>query len=426
MAAITSPVPRRTFRFLLGISSFMLGANFVWIAYNSVLLPTFVENVNMQYRGPIVGLLGFFGSVLGITVSLLAGIVSDHTYSRWGKRTPGILVGTLIGLPFIALAAILYPPGMLVIVLSFFGMQVFTNVANGAWFPLLVDVVPENQRGLASGLGGFLSLVGVALGIVLVTVLNQDGQTDLAVWLIAIVFAASGVVNALVIRGYDKPADRPAERLHLWQLFKAMFRVRTWVAAFFWVAISAFLANMGINSLQFFARFFFESYFPAISPDYGFRVMGGINLLFTMLSAFGSGVLSDRIGRHKLILVGMFVSAAATLVMGLASDFTLFMVVAAVRSVATGPIVAVMPALASDLSPEDEAGQYMAYNNLSTGFSGALASLVFGAVLTNVTKTGFLVLFILSAALFLAGGLLYLIKVPQNVPPSQLKARSIN
>jgi len=179
---------------------------------------------------------------------------------------------------------------------------------------------------------------------------------------------------------------------------------------------------MGINSLQFFARFFFESYFPAISPDYGFRVMGGINLAFTMLSALGSGVLSDRIGRHKLILVGMFVSAAATLLMGLVGDFTLFMIIAAVRSVATGPIVAVMPALASDLSPVDEAGQYMAYNNLSTGFSGALASLVFGAVLTNVTKTGFLILFILSAGLFLAGGLVYLAKVPQNTPASQLKA----
>ncbi len=422
MAAISTPVPtKRTFRFLLGISFFILGANFVWLAYNSVLLPTLVEKVNMPYRGPIVGALGFVGSVIGITVSLLAGIVSDHTSSRWGKRTPGILVGTLIGLPFIALAAIFYPPGISAIVLSFFGMQIFTNIAQGAWFPLLVDVVPENQRGLASGLGGFMTLVGVALGIVVVTLLNQTNQTDVALWLLAVVFAASGVVNALVIRGYDKPAENHKGPLRLWQLFKAIFHVRTLVPAFFWVAISAFLGHMGINSLQFFARFFFETYFPAISPDYGFRVMGGINLLFTMLSAFAAGVLSDRIGRHKLILVGMFVSAAATLLMGIVGNFTFFMIIAAVRSIATGPIVAVMPALASDLSPADEAGQYMAYNNISTGFSGALASLVFGAVLTQATKTGFLILFILSALLFLAGGVVYLIKVPRNVPASQLK-----
>ncbi len=421
MAANSSPIPRRTIRFLIGISIFALGAHFVWIAYSSVLLPTLVENVSMQYRGPIVGLIGFFGTIIGITTSLLAGIVSDRTNSRWGKRTPAILVGAIIGLPVIALAAIISPPTLPVIVISFLGMQVFTNVANGAWFPLLVDVVPENQRGLAAGLGGFLTLVGAALGIVLVTVLNENGQTGLALWLIAIAFAVFGLVTASVIRGYDRPAENSHADFHLWRLIKGMFHVRTWVATFFWVAFSALLANTGINSLQFFARFFFETYFPAISPDFGFRVMGGINLLFTMLSAFVCGMLSDRVGRHKLILMGMFVSAVATLLMGLASDFTLFMVIAAIRSIATGPILSVMPALASDLAPEDEAGQYMAYNNLATGFSSALASLVFGAILTDVSKTGFTLLFVLSALLFFSSGLVFLVKVLQKEPEKQLQ-----
>ncbi len=421
MAANTSLVPRRTIKFLLGISVFILGAHFVWIAYSSVLLPTLVENVTMQYRGPIVGVIGFFGTIIGITVSLLAGIVSDRTTSRWGKRTPAILVGAIISLPFIALAAIFSPPTMPVIVISFFGMQIFTNVANGAWFPLLVDVVPENQRGLAAGLGGFLTLIGAALGIVLVTAMNENGQTNLAMWLMAVVFAVGGIVNALVIRGYDTPAGNSQAPIHLWRLFKSMFRVRTWVAAFFWVAFAALLANMGINSLQFFARFFFETYFPAISPDYGFRVMGGINLLFTMLSAFASGMLSDRIGRHKLILAGMFLSAAATLLMGVVTDFTLFMIIAAIRSMATGPIVAVIPALASDLAPQDEAGQYMAYTNLSTGFSSAMASLFFGVILTDISKTGFVMLFIISGLLFFSGGLVFLVKVPQRVLARLLK-----
>ncbi len=416
MTAISVPAQKRSIRFLVGVSLFILGANFVWIAYNSVLLPTLVETVEVQYRGPVVGLIGFFGSVVGITVSVLAGIVSDHTRSRWGKRTPEILVGTLIGMPFIILAAIIYPPALGVIVISYFGMQFFTNVAHGGWFPLLVDVVPEKQRGLASGLGGFFTLIGAALGIVLITLLNQNGQTALALWLIAIVFAITGVINVLVIRGYDKPAQNDLLPFNLWHLFKRMFTVHTWVAAFFWLAFSALLAHTAINSLQFFARYFFEIYFPAMSPDHGFRVLGGINLFFTMLSAFATGVLSDRIGRHKLILAGCFLSAAATLLMGLVSDFTLFVVIAAIRSMATGPLVAVIPALASDLAPANEAGQYMAYNNLATGFSGALASLVFGAVLADISKTGFLMLFILSALLFLAGGVVFLLKVPRKAP----------
>ena len=422
MAAISATVQKRSFGFLLGMTVLMLGANFVWTSYNNVLLPTLVEKVTTQYRGPIVGLIGFLGTMIGITVSLLAGIISDHTTSRWGKRTPAILVGAVIGLPFIALTAIFYPPVMPLIVIGFCGMQFFTNVANGAWWPLLVDVVPENQRGLASGLGSFFTLVGAAMGIGLVTLLNENGQTDLALWLIAIVFAVTGVVNAIVIRGRDRPAEKSQAPFNLWNVFKEMFHVRTRVVVFFWVVVSALLANMGINSLQFFARYFFETYFPSISPDYGLRFMGGISLVFTMIAAFGSGVLSDRIGRRKLIVISMFLCAAATLLMGLTSDFTLFLIFAAIRSAATGPIVAVVPALASDLSPEDEAGQYMAYNNLSTGLSGALSSLIFGVVLTTMSKTGVVILFVISAVLFLVGGVLFLTKVTQKELNARLKA----
>src|SRR5512146_3428947 len=98
MAAIPATVQKRSFGFLLGMTVLMLGANFVWTSYNNVLLPTLVEKVAVEFRGPIVGLIGFLGTMIGITVSLVAGIISDHTSSRWGKRTPAILVGAVVGL----------------------------------------------------------------------------------------------------------------------------------------------------------------------------------------------------------------------------------------------------------------------------------------------------------------------------------------
>lgn len=420
MTAITASPSKRPIWFLLGMSTLMLGANFVWVSYNSVLLPTLVERAVTNYKGPIVGLLGFFGILVGITVSILAGIISDHSASRWGKRTPTLLIGSLVGLPFIALSAIFYPPILPVIIIGFVGMQFFTNVGNGAWWPLLVDVVPEEQRGLASGFQGLFTLIGAALGVGIVTWLNEIGQTALALWVIGIVFAVTGVINSLVIRGHDKPAEG-TQRISLGNALKEMFHVRTRVVVFFWVVFSALLANMGLNSLQFFARYFFEIYFPTISPDAGFRMMGSISIVVTMLSAVGSGLLSDRIGRRQLILFGMFISAGATLVMGLTGNIILFLILAAIRSAATGPIITVVPALAGGLAPEDEAGQYMAYNNLSTGLAGALASLIFGVILTSMTKTGFMILFVMSAFLFMAGGLVFQIKVPQKELDARLK-----
>ncbi len=421
---------RRSVGFLLGMSSLMLGANLVWVSYNTVLLPTLVEKVVSSSRGLVVGLIGFFGTLVGILVSILWGILSDHSTSRLGKRTPAILLGALLALPLIGLPVLILYPGLKdiffhlalpIIAISFLGMQFFTNVGNGAWWPLLVDVVPENQRGLASGIQGFFTLLGAALGILLVTSLNQNGQTAAALWLIGGVFALTGLVNAVAIRGQDKPASA-SQRISVLNAMGDMFKVRRRIAVFFWLVGAVLLANMGINSLQFFARYFFEVYFPSISPDAGFRLMGSLSLVLTMFSALVTGLLSDKIGRRSLILWGMFASALATLLMGLTGNFILFLVFVALRSIATGPIMAIAPALASDLAPRDEAGRYMAYNNLSTGLSGALASLVFGILLTNLTRTTFMYLFVISAVLFFAGGVLFSSKVSQQALEARFAA----
>lgn len=407
----------------------MMGANLVWVSYNTILLPTLVENIVTESRGLVVGLIGFFGTLLSLLVSILWGIISDHTSSRWGKRTPAILAGALLALPLIglpalilspALKAMLFPVALPIIITSYFGMQFFTNVSNGAWWPLLVDVVPENQRGLASGVGGFLTLLGAAIGIVVVTSLNQKGQTGAALWLIGGVFALTGVINTQVIKGKDKPAA--SQHISVWKAMIDIFTVRRRIMVFFWLVLALLLANMGINSLQFFARFFFEVYFPTISPDAGFRIMGGISLLVMMLSALGAGILSDKIGRRSMILWAMYACAVSTLLMGLTSNFLLFLVLTALRSIAMGPILATAPALASDLSPKDEAGKYMAYNNLSTGLSGALSSVIFGVLLVNMTRTAFMSLFIISAILFLVGGMLFSVKVSQEELDAQFEA----
>jgi MFS family permease len=108
--------------------------------------------------------------------------------------------------------------------------------------------------------------------------------------------------------------------------------------------------------------------------------------------------------------------------MGLTGNYIFFLILAGLRAVATGPIFAIVPALASDLAPKDEAGQYMAYNNLSTGISGALAGLVFGFILITLTRTTFTALFVISAFLFLLGGIIFAVKVPQKAIDARIEA----
>jgi len=420
---------KRSVGFLVGMSMLMLGANLVWTAYNSLLLPTLIEGIVKNGKGLVTGLVGFFGTILAIIVSILTGILSDHSASRLGRRTPAILIGALVGLPLIGLPTLFLAPALRpafltlalpVTILSYLGMQFTTNIGNGAWWPLLVDVVPEHQRGLASGIQGALTLIGAVIAIVGVTFLIQHGQILASLWLIGGVFTVSGIVNALVIRGKDKPAAQ-SEKISLMQAVRDMFHVRTRVAVFFWVVVAGLLAYMGISGLQFFALFFFQVYFPSVNPEAAFRTMGGISLVMTLLSAVGSGLLSDKVGRRSLILWALFVCAITTLSMGLTSNYIVFLILAGLRSVATGPLIAGAPALASDLAPKDEAGQYMAYSNLSSGLSGALASLIFGFILVTLTHTTFMIIFIVSAFLFLLSWIVVAIKVPQKEIDARLQ-----
>ena len=412
----TPLIPRRSTAFLLGMTILMFGANIAWVSYDSILLLPLVQKVVPADRSSLtVGLIAFAANIIGILVSLLSGILSDHGTSRLGRRTPGILLGSLLGFPVIA-CAVFFHLSLLVVIVSFTGMQIFTNIANGAWWPLLVDTVPEQQRGLASGLQGFYTLLASAVSFVVATYLNEIHRPDLALLFMAASFSLTGLVCAATIRRADRPVISPS-RISLLEALQGMFRVRTRVAVFFWVVFSAFLVNMGLNSLQYFARDFLGIYFNQSDPDAALRLVGLINLVLIMAAAVGTGLLSDKIGRRKLIVAGALVSALMTVLMAFTRNFSFFLALTIVRAIATGPIMAVIPALASGLAPTDEAGQYMAYNNLTTALPSALAPLLFGAILNfrgASTPASFVVLLLVASGFYLLGAIIFGSRVSQK------------
>jgi MFS family permease len=413
-------LPRRSIGYLLGMALLMFGANFVWTSYNSILLLPLTQRVVPAERASItVGAIAFVGNLVAIVTSILFGILSDHSASRLGRRTPSLLLGTLLGFPAIAGAA-LFGLSLPVLIGSYLGMQLFTNVANGAWWPLLVDTVPEEQRGLTSGLQGFYVLLASAASFIVITYLNEVGRPDIALLLMATVFTLTGLVCVGTIRGQDRPAAA-SEALNLWGALVGMFRVRTRVAAFFWLVLGAFLVNTGLSSLQYFARDFLGIYCGLSNPDAGLRLLGLVNLVVIMLAAVGTGMLSDRIGRRSLILAGALLSAGTTALMALTRDFTAILSLTVVRAVATGPIVAVIPAMAGGLAPPEEAGQYMAYHNLATSLPGMIAPLLFGAILNlggAPTPTSFAILLLAAAGFYLLGGIVFGLRVPPSALPS--------
>ncbi len=61
---------------------------------------------------------------------------------------------------------------------------------------------------MASGIQGFYALLAGVAGFLVVTWLSEIGRTDLALIAMGVTMALTGICNAWVIRGEDKPAPQ--------------------------------------------------------------------------------------------------------------------------------------------------------------------------------------------------------------------------
>jgi MFS family permease len=119
---------------------------------NGLLFPLLVQMfVGQEVQGTYLGTLRLVTLMVALLMQALMGLFSDRSTSRWGRRRPFILVGTIFNLIFVALVGI--SAGMSGMAGFFFLFsvailsQVAVNAANAAAHGLIPDIVPGEKRG---------------------------------------------------------------------------------------------------------------------------------------------------------------------------------------------------------------------------------------------------------------------------------------
>ncbi|MFL5666888.1 MAG: hypothetical protein ACJ8BW_36900 [Ktedonobacteraceae bacterium] len=142
---IVTPTKRLSTLALIMTSIYTLGVNVVWLSFNIFILPLQVQSVTTEAtKGIVLGALTGVAIGIAIIVNIIAGIISDHSKSRFGRRRPLLVWGMVLTLPFILLP-VFFPLSLLMVSLSFLGIQIFTNVSLGAFQPTLADFIPVDQ-----------------------------------------------------------------------------------------------------------------------------------------------------------------------------------------------------------------------------------------------------------------------------------------
>ena len=137
--------------------------------------------------------------------------------------------------------------------------------------------------------------------------------------------------------------------------------------------------------------------------------IGGYGLTQAVLQ-IPMGVLSDRIGRKPVILIGLLMFAAGSLVAGMAD--TMWQLVLGRVMQGAGAIAGAIMALAGDVSRENQRTKMMAIIGVSIGFSFYLA-VILGPVLS--AKFGLNGLFMVTAVCALAAMALIYFAIPTTV-----------
>jgi len=394
------------------ITVFGFAVSALWGSLHTIVLPMrLLDFVVASSKNTYLGLLTLSGLLLAMLVQPIAGLVSDRSGFRWGRRRPYILAGTVITLLF--LPGIGLAGGYAAIFTIYCLLQVSTNTAQGPYQALIPDLVPAGRRGVASGVKGLLEIIG-GLGLVYLIVyagnyFASEGVSWLWVVLgiLAMLLLAAMLVNVITVR--ERPALPEAQPPLLSTLYKS-FQINLRAdSGFILFLISRLLFTMALTTIQAFAFYFIQDVVGAADPaktTSEVLVAVGAGLI---IAVYPAGRISDRVGRKPVLVTSGILGSTGMLFLFFVPSYAYVLAGAGLIGVAGGIFLSTNWALATDLVPKSEEARYLGLANMATAGGSALARLV-GPVIDFFNRqsagTGYQVMLLMCLAYFVIASLL--------------------
>ncbi len=377
---------------ILGLVS--LFTDFGTKAIQSVL-PLFLLSVlgaNLSIIGLIEGIAESTASIL----KLFSGALSDY----WGRRKELAILGYGLSAAIIPLFALANSP--LWVLVARFGDRVGKGIRVAPRNALVADVTPTEQRGAAYGLRQTLDTIGAFSGPLAATlILLISGQNFRLVFWVALV---SGMVSMfLLVKGIrETPSfEKKRSKLIQWKAFRQLGRD-------YWVLVSAAtLFNLGN-----FSDAFLLLKAQAIGIADAWIPLSMIVMNFSyMLSAYPLGLLSDRMGRKQLLVVGFWLFSFVYLGFAWVKQPQPMWGLFAVYGVYLGMTQGILLALVAEITPPALRGTGFGLINLVIGIILLPSNLLAGFLWQTINPQ---VPFLLGSLLAIAASLVLLLGVRNN------------
>ena len=355
--------------FFLGWVSFLTDVSSEMI-FN--VLPLFLSNV-LGVGVAFIGLIEGLGDSAATTLKIASGWFSDKIGKRKGLTTAGYALSTL-SKPFLYIAS----AGWAVLIIRFIERS-GKGIRDSPRDALLADSTASNAMGRSFGfhraLDTFGAVVGIASAVAIVFLMQEREQllSSDTFKMLVIIGTIPAVLSVLLLiffvheRRTSRPKRAEMGALATWRGFDRRFKLFLGVITLFTLGNStdAFLVLRAQNI--------------GLSVFYILLLLVLFNLVYASIS-FPSGILSDRLGRKRVIVAGWSIYALTYLGFALAGAWWHLILLFGLYGVYYGMVEGVTRAFVADLVPVERRGTAYGLYHGAVGFALLPASVIAGVL----------------------------------------------
>lgn len=352
---------------------------------SAVLLPMHYKTIEGVNPDALIGIVNAFTAVASLIANLMFGNFSDRSRSRFGRRTPWILFGAVLGGVTLFLTGTTHNAVLLTIFYCacMFGL----NCMIAPMVAILSDRVPSGIRGTMSAFYGAGATIGSPIGTMLGALFIKNLIPGFAV--AGVLMFLGGVVSMLIMPKEESADFLPKDEGSLKDVLVS-FRPPAFHGAhdFYKAFVGRFCMLVSYQMIAVYQLYIIQNYIGQ-SVDESAVTVSVVSMIMMVMSLVGSfiaGPVSDIIGRRKVPVVVASVLFAIGIAMPWVFPSSMGMYLfAGIAGLGYAVYSAVDQALLVDVLPnKEEAGKDLGILNMATTLGQMCGPIVMSALVVNL------------------------------------------
>jgi MFS family permease len=349
--AAVAPAPRIGLVRHVGLGLYWLGTYFVVTPVYTILLQVQISQAVASHdtQNLVTGIATGIGGFLAMVIPPLVGHYSDRLHSRWGRRKPILVAGTL---GVVLCLVLMRLAGSLPAIVIAFALVVATiNVAGAAYVAVIPDTVHDAETGRASGFLGLFVQAGSVLSLITLLLMSRQHQLLNTYWILIAVLILTLLPSLWAMGNAEEKRPAAWAPLDLKKFLKPL-----WTGDFGWATFTRFLNTSAFYATLPFLLFSFRDLLKVPDPA-NFTAIFELLVTATAIPlAIACGWLSDRYGRKRFVYASGAISSLVllTFMLGPIISPTVMLLLGVVYGIGYGTYTAVDWALCLDTLPDKE------------------------------------------------------------------------